>query len=307
LIDKLEFLIALAREQHFGRAAEACGVTQPTLSAGIKSLEDNLGVLLVQRGARYHALTAEGQRTLEWARRIVGDSRAMRQDIRALRQGLTGHVTIAAIPTALAMVAALTTPFRARHPSVQFSILSRTSVEILGLLESFEIDAGLTYLDNEPLGRVRTVPLYHEQYRLLTAADSPLGERTQVSWADVGGIPLCLLTPDMQNRRIIDRYLRSAGQEPAPTLVSDSMLVLFTHVRTGRWATVMPAKLAEALGLVQMIRSIPIVGDEPYPLVGLVVPHREPMTPLAAALVVEARRLALTLEPGLAEATQNWV
>jgi DNA-binding transcriptional LysR family regulator len=296
VIDKLEFLIALAREQHFGRAAEACGVTQPTLSAGIKHLEEMLGVLLVQRGSRFHGFTAEGQRTLEWARRIVGDTRAMRQEIHALRQGLSGHLKIAAIPTALAMIATLTTPYRARHPSVSFTILSRNSIEILGLLENLEVDAGVTYLDNEPLGRVRTVPLYREQYRLVTAADSPLGDRDQVSWAEVGEIPLCLLTPDMQNRWIIDRFLRSAGREPAPTLASDSMIVLFSHVRTGRWASVMPAKLVDSLGLVGPIRSIPIVGTEPYPTVGLVVPHREPMTPLAAALVAEARRLARTVD-----------
>ena len=86
MIDKLEFLIALAREQHFGRAAEACGVTQPTLSAGIKQLEDALGVLLVNRGSRFQGFTPEGERVLEWARRIVGDARAMRQEIRAVRQ-----------------------------------------------------------------------------------------------------------------------------------------------------------------------------------------------------------------------------
>src|ERR1700682_5512267 len=112
MIDKLEFLIALAREQHFGRAAEACGVTQPTLSAGIKQLEGTLGVLLVQRGSRFHSLTPEGERALDWARRIVGDSRAMRQEIRALKKGLVGHIKIAAVPTALAMVATLTTPYR---------------------------------------------------------------------------------------------------------------------------------------------------------------------------------------------------
>jgi DNA-binding transcriptional LysR family regulator len=66
MIDKLEYLIALAREQHFGRAAKACGVTQPTSSAGIKQLEDMLGVLLVQRGSRFHSFTFEGERVLEW-------------------------------------------------------------------------------------------------------------------------------------------------------------------------------------------------------------------------------------------------
>ena len=116
---------------------------------------------------------------LDWARRIVGDERAMRAEINALRHGLTGRLRIAAIPTALAMTASLTTPFRQRHPNVQFTILSRTSIEVLEQLENLEIDAGVTYLDNEPLGRVTAVPLYRERYRLLTAADAPLGEREQ--------------------------------------------------------------------------------------------------------------------------------
>lgn len=300
MIDKLEFLLALAREKHFGRAAESCNVTQPTFSAGIKQLEDTLGVLLVQRGSRFHKFTPEGERILEWARRIVGDSRAMRQEIQALKRGLVGHIKIAAVPTALAMVAGLTTPYRAKHPNVSFTVLSRTSIEILALLENLEVDAGITYLDNEPLGRVQSVPLYREHYMLLTAADSPLGDRDEVTWAEVGRIPLCLLTPDMQNRRILDRLLRAAGCEPAPTLESDSMILLFSHVRTGRWASIMPAKLAETLGLAEMIRAIPIVGGEPHPTIGLVVPHREPMTPLTAALVLEARRTALELaEPHL--------
>ena len=208
MLDKLEYLIALSREQHFGRAAETCGVTQPTLSAGIKQLEEMLGVLLVQRGSRFIGFTPEGERTLDWARRIVGDSRAMREEINALRHGLTGQLRIAAIPTALAMVAELTTPYRLRHPNVQFTIWSRTSIEILELLDNLEIDAGITYLGNEPLGRVNAVPLYHEHYRLLTSADAPFGNRESVTWAEVAQVPLCLLTPDMQNRRIIDGLLR---------------------------------------------------------------------------------------------------
>jgi DNA-binding transcriptional LysR family regulator len=295
MLDKLEYLMALARERHFGRAAEACGVTQPTLSAGIKQLEEQLGVLLVQRGSRFIGFTPEGERTLDWARRIVGDTRAMRDEINALKRGLSGQLRIAAIPTALAMVATLTTPFRARHPDVRFTILSRTSIEILTLLENLEIDAGLTYLDNEPLGRVNAVPLYHERYRLVTAADAPLGNRDRVTWAEVARVPLCLLTPDMQNRRIIDGLLRSAGGDPQPTLESDSMILLFSHVRTGRWASVMPAKIAETLGLTDTIRAIPIEEPEAEHTVGLVVPLREPMTPLNAALVAEARRIATTL------------
>jgi len=292
MLDKLEYLMALAREEHFGRAADACGVTQPTLSAGIKQLEETLGVLLVRRGSRFIGFTPEGQRTLDWARRIVGDSRAMRQEIAALKKGLAGRLKIAAIPTALAMVAAITTPFRARHPDVRFTILSQTSIQILTHLENLEIDAGITYLDNEPLGRVNTVPLYQERYQLLTSHDAPLGNRERVTWAEVAQVPLCLLTPDMQNRRIIDDLLRAAGGSPHPTLESNSVVVLFAHVRTGRWATVMPSKLAETLGLTDTIRAIPIVDPEAVHTIGLVVPAREPMTPLTAALVAEGRRMA---------------
>jgi DNA-binding transcriptional LysR family regulator len=292
LIDKLEFILALAREKHFGRAAETCGVTQPTLSAGVKQLEGQMGVLLVHRGSRFQGFTPEGQRVLEWARRIVGDSRTMREEINSLRHGLSGRLRLAAIPTALAMVAALTTPYREKHPNVQFTIYSRTSIEVLDLLENLEIDAGITYVENEPLGRVNNVPLYREHYRLLTSADAPLGNRDSVSWAEVAQVPLCLLTPDMQNRRIIDRLLKSAGGESRPTLESDSMILLYSHVRTGRWASVMPAKIADTLGLTDTIRAIPINQPEAVQTIGLVVPAREPMTPITAALVTEARRVA---------------
>lgn len=295
MIDKLEFLLALAREKHFGRAAEACGVTQPTLSAGVKQIEEQMGVLLVKRGSRFQGFTPEGERVLDWARRIVGDSRAMREDIKALRLGLTGRLRIAAIPTALPMVAALTTPYRERHPNVQFTVLSRTSIEILDLLENLEIDAGITYIENEPIGRVNIVPLYQEHYRLLTSADAPLGDRDKVTWAEVAQLPLCLLTPDMQNRRIIDRLLKSAGAESRPTLESNSMILLYSHVRTGRWASVMPEKIAQTLGLTPTIRAIPITDPDAVQTIGLVVPRREPMTPITAALVTEAKRLAPTL------------
>src|SRR5258707_7615044 len=131
-------LFRSAKERHFGRAAEACGVTEPTMSTSLKHLEEILGVMLVQRGSRFVGFTPEGERTLDWARRIVGDVRGMRQEINSLKDGLTGEIRLAAIPTVLGMVASLTTPFRARHPNVRFRIVSCTSIEVLGLLENLE-------------------------------------------------------------------------------------------------------------------------------------------------------------------------
>jgi DNA-binding transcriptional LysR family regulator len=296
LIDKLELLLALAKERHFGRAAEACGVTQPTMSTSLKQLEEILGVMLVQRGSRFQGFTPEGERVLDWARRIVGDTRAMRQEINTLKEGLSGEIAIAAIPTALGMVASLTTPFRARHPNVRFRIISCTSIAALALLENLEADAALTYVENEPIGKARSIPLYNESYHLLTSPDGMFGDREQVTWKEVGQVPLCLLTPDMQNRRIIDRALRSVGVEATPTLTSNSMIVLYTHVKTGRWASVMPAKLAETLGFSDTVRTIPIVDPTVTYNIGLVIPQRDPMTPLIAALVQVAREVAPTLQ-----------
>lgn len=295
LIDKLELLLALARERHFGRAAESCGVTQPTMSTGLKQLEEILGVMLVHRGSRFVGFTPEGERALDWARRIVSDTRAMRQDINSFKGNLSGELRIAAIPTVLGMVASLTTPFRARHPDVRFRVVSCTSSDVLGLLENLEVDAGLTYIENEPVGKVRTIPLYRESYRLLTAPDGQFGDRESVTWKEVGQVPLCLLTPDMQNRRIIDRALREAGTEALPTLTSNSIIVLYTHVKTGRWSSVMPAKLAETLGLSDAVRAIPIVEPKVDYSIGLVVSPRDPLTPLLSALIQTAQDVAPTL------------
>lgn len=296
MIEKLECLLALAKERHFGRAAETCGVTQPTMSTNLKQLEEILGVMLVERGSRFVGFTPEGERALDWARRIVGDARAMRQDVKAVKASLSGELRIAAIPTALGMVSLLTAPFRDRHPDVRFRILSCTSDEVLGLLENLEVDVGLTYVGNEPVGKVLTIPLYEESYRLLTSPHGPLGDRDSVTWAEVGRLPLCLLTSNMQNRRIIDRALEAAGTEVTPTLVSNSMIVLYTHVKTGEWSTVMPAKLADTLGFSELVRVIPIEDSATNYGVGLVTTLRDPRASLVDAFMKLAREIAPTLQ-----------
>src|SRR5690606_26272902 len=114
--------------------------------------------------------------------------------------------------------------FQEQHPDVTFSVQSTTSLQILSLLENLEIDAGLTYLENEPLGRVTSVPLHTERYHLVTAIGSPLSDRESVTWKDVSNLRLCLLTADMQNRRIINHHFTEAGVTVRPQLESNSMI-----------------------------------------------------------------------------------
>lgn len=292
MIDRLEMFLHLARERHFGRAAEAAGVAQPTLSAAIKALEESLGVVLVRRGSRFMGLTEEGERALVWARRMVADARSLREEMRA-REGLRGHLRLGVIPTALGPASRLTAALLARHEGVRVTVTSATSLAILEGIEALSLDAGVTYLDNEPEGRVRgrarAVALHEERYAAILRDDHPLAGEASLPWAALAGLSLCLLTPDMQNRRIVARHLAEAGLAAAPRVESNSITVLVAHVLGGGFATVLPLGAAEPFLLHGPLRALPLTDPDAAHEVGLVVPAREPQLPVVEALLLAAR------------------
>jgi DNA-binding transcriptional LysR family regulator len=290
VLEKLEFLIALAREKHFGRAAESCGVSQPTFSQGIQQLEEMLNVPLVKRSSRFLGFTPEGERILVWARRLVGDVQAMRQDVLGMQQGEGAQLRIAAMPAAMPIIASLTAPFQLRHPTVRFTLITRTSDEIADLLHQREIDGGLRYIGSVPNDELDEIPLHEERYLLLTTVGGRLGDRDQVAWSDLATLPLCLFAPGLQQRRIIDDVLRRQGIEVHPAIETDSILALTTHVSTGRWVSVVSSLVGDSLDLSGSLRAIPIVEPEVVSSIGLVVSRRFALQPAMAALVAEARR-----------------
>lgn len=292
MLSKLEMLLALAKEQHFGRAAESLGITQPTLSSGIRQLEEQLSVQLVQRSSRYGGLTPEGQRALIWARQIVGDARRLRDEMRNPGKGLSGHIRLAAIPTALTWVAQLTGLFTDRHPNVSFTILSRSSTDILGMLDNLDIDAGISYLDNEPLGRVHSAPLYKEEFVLVCKSTEGIAKRSNTTWQEIATLRLCLLTPDMQNRRIINRNFLDNGVEPHALIESNSTIILVKHVTDGGYATILPRETAEFLAAGHDLAILPITNSSLCPSVGIITQHQEPFTPVVQALFKTAAEIA---------------
>ncbi len=292
MIDKLEMFIAVATEEHFGRAAEGLGISQPTLSSSIRQLEDQLGVKLIFRGSRFGGLTPEGQLALERARQIVGDARRLREEMRFTRRGLTGQLRIAVIPTALTWSADMVSAFGRRHPDVRFTVHSRNSAEILRMLENIEIDAGITYLDNEPLGRVTTEVLYHETYMLVCARDAEIARAGSVAWSDLAGQKLALLTQDMQNRRIIDRNFADAGVTPNVWIESNSTIILAAKVAKSECFTILPRELASFLASGQKLATVEVTGGRTGHAVGVVAPYQEPHTPMIRALMAEVRKMA---------------
>ena len=281
---QLEYLEALDREQHFGRAALACHVSQPALSAAIRGLERELGVPLVRRGRRFEAITPEGQRVLVWVRRVLGDLDGLDQEVSRLRGGLEGTLRLGVIPTALPPTTLITTRFRERHPRMRIEVRSTTSREIAEGLSTGELDAGLTYLDNEPLADVQTRALWREHYLLLAPAGGPPSAGVTISWAAASELPLCLLTTDMQHRRIVDAAFASAGVTPDPAVETNSVATLIDHARSG-----LPGVTAQTWlvshHLPAGLRAIPLVEPAVEHTIGVVAPSGAQPTPVVSELL----------------------
>lgn len=295
IVRYLEYLAALARERHFARTAAACNVTQPTLSAGIKQLEEGLGVLIVERRQRFVGFTAEGERVLGWAHRVLADYASLGQELSELREGLEGRIRLGAVPVSLPAIALLTAPFAARHPRTRFEVISKTSVEIQRRLDEFAIDAGITYLDNEALSRVRTQPLFREHYVLITHDEGSFAGLDSISWAQAATLPLCLLTPSMQNRRIIDTNFRAAGAEIRAAIETNSLVTLWSHIRFGHWSTVVPNTFLLLLRQQEGVIALPLTDPDASHVLGLVVPDREPVPPLTRELLAVPKGLDLSV------------
>jgi DNA-binding transcriptional LysR family regulator len=293
VIKQLAYLVALARERHFARAAKACNISQPTLSGAIRALEEELGVPLVERGHRFTGLTAEGDMILDHAKRILGEIDMMSQSISDVRKGLKGRLRLGAIPTALPLVASITAPFSERYPAVTLTVLSMTSDAIQSAIDNFDIDVGITYLDNEPLDRVISKPLYAETYVLLTRADSALADRDEIGWRDAAALNLCLLTPDMQNRRIIDGIFRSVGKAPVPVMETNSIFNLSSHAAVPGWSSIVPSQLLRFFGIPAGLKALKLVDPAASRSVGLILADRQPQSPLAQSLMAMSEPLTL--------------
>jgi len=150
---------------------------------------------------------------------------------------------------------------------------------------------GISYIDNEPIGRIRALPLYQEQFMLLVSSGSRLARRNQITWSEASKLPLCLLTPETQTRRIIDRVLSKNGAGDEPTLEPNAMITLFMHVRTGHWVGIVPSRLTDAYESQRHLKMIPLVSPSIRNTIGLLVRGQQPQAPLISAFVANARRV----------------
>ncbi len=295
----VEYFLALHREGHFGRAAAACNVSQPTLSSGIAMLEAQLGKRLIARDRKYAGLTAEGEAILPWARQLIAATEALEQAAVSARGPLKGELRLGAIPASMPAAGFLVEAIRQRFPSLNVQVRALTSRQIERELTAFELDAGVTYLDFEPPAHALAVPIYRERSMLVSARDG-VEVPASPDWRDLARLPMCLLQQAMQNRRILDARMAALGVALNPVVTADSYIALLAIVRRGHLCTIMPenhATLLEGLTWARMT-ALPDAGEPNR--IGVIVSDRTPMSALAQSVLAVAREL--TLPDGLAAA-----
>lgn len=288
---KYLYLIALAREKHFGRAALACHISPSTLSAAIREIELELGVAVVNRGRSFGGLTREGQCVVEHALRLASTAEGLRQELRSLREELTGHLSLGVIPTALTVVASLTAAFARQHPQVNFEVRSLGTNEILKRMQQFDLDAGIMYVESGVQQQLFTLPLWEENQVFLCPMTTELAKREAITWYEATHTPLCLLTPDMQNRKMIDAIFSQLGYSAKPSLETNSIISMLAHVSAGSWSAILPANVLELIGVPAGVKVLPLTEPILSSQTGLVVAGREPWSPLLTALIQTAQQL----------------
>jgi DNA-binding transcriptional LysR family regulator len=305
LIQQLEYLAALARERHFGRAATVCNVSQPTLSVAIRRLERELGVVIVLRGHRFEGFTDEGSRVVTWAHRILAERDELLADVERMRGRLSVMARVGAIPTSVPASPLLTARFLRNNPAATIRIEATSSREIAVRLADFEIDAGLTYLDDETPPGTRRFELYQERYVLLAPATHPIMAENEIRWSRAAKLPLCALTPAMRNRRIIDGNMAADGARFHPVVEADTVGALFAHLADLELATVASHTWLHAFGVPVGLAARPMVQYGAGPAVGLIVLDREPNSIVAEALVSAATDV--DFEGVLQSALDTWL
>ena len=290
-LQHLRYFVALARARHFATAANACGVSQPTLSAGLAALEHELGKRLVERDRRFIGLTEHGEAILPWAEQALGAVRGLGQAAAASATALTGEFRLYAIPAALPLVGPFGQALLAANPGLTMSVQTGTSREIEHGLLANDFDGGLTYLDHEPPANMLTAPLHNEQYRFIAARGSGFDGRASIGWEEAAELPLCLLHQGMQYRRILDREFAQRGLSVNPATIADSYISVFSLVRAGTFVSIVPDGYARLMEGLEWCRFLPLEPAASLRRVGLVVVNRDPLGSMARAGLTVAQQL----------------
>jgi DNA-binding transcriptional LysR family regulator len=212
-ISQLETLLTISKTLSFRKAGEHLNLTQPAVSAQIKSLEDEFKAILVDRNHPLN-LTDRGKVFLEHAERILTLVEELKQKLSDLNQIPQGHIVLGTTASiAIQILPRVLSYFQNQFPLIKTTIQSMSSSQVLASVENGSVDIGIGYLsDRSP--QVETSMLYYDTFELVTAPRHPLASMTKVTIGMLKDVPLIMLSPDTQGRRFVDRIFREHQIQP---------------------------------------------------------------------------------------------
>ncbi|WP_038912569.1 LysR family transcriptional regulator [Dickeya dadantii] len=243
-IKQLIYLCNLEKERHFGRAAEASFVSQPTLSMRLKNLERELGLSLINRGNNFEGFTAEGERVLAWAREMVSVYQGLKLEVASLARGTSGLLRIGAVPQCSMALPELLAAVSRAYPEMDYQVSLFSAGRLLEALTAHTVDVGIGFFELTTLRELHFQAsslaeqgaslLYHPRHFPGLHGDSPL------ALADLATIPLCLAEPSRYFRRYLDSQFREAAITPRVRVESASVLQLMQSVFVGLGCGIVP-------------------------------------------------------------------
>lgn len=242
---QLQFLIALRAEGSFVAAAEAVGVTQPTLSAGIKDLETTLGAVLVERGRAGAVLTPAGEEAVDRAARAMGEVEEMVRAVQAAGVPLSGTFKLGAIPTIAPFLLPRALPIlKKKYPNLRLQMREDLTSRLVDALRMRSLDAAIIALPYEASG-VTTMPIAEDEFLVLTPDDHPLAKRNDLSPQHLKGEDLLLLEDGHCLRDHALSACKLAPSRRSAEVGATSLHTLVQMVAGGMGVTLLPKIAAE--------------------------------------------------------------
>ncbi|HWJ04609.1 MAG TPA: LysR substrate-binding domain-containing protein [Steroidobacteraceae bacterium] len=282
----LRYLVALADERHFGKAAERCFVSQPTLSAQVRKLEEYLGVPLVERQPKRVALTPTGEKIVHRARLLLQEADAIVELAKTDRDPLAGPLKLALIPTVGPyLLPHVASRLRKDLPRLKLMLYEYQTEQLLEKLRGGDIDMGILALPVD-LDGLESAELYDEPFTLAVPAAHPLADQERVKVEDLRGETLLLLEDGHclrdQALEVCSRVRVNEAQDYRAT----SLETLRQMVAAGHGITLLPELAAETpVGAARGLRVKPFARPTPARTIGAVWRRSTTRTPAIEAIV----------------------
>lgn len=272
-LTEMRYIVALARERHFGKAAEACHVSQPTLSVALKKVEGQLGAALFERTASDVRITALGERIVSQARRVLEEAVRLEEIAGAAGDPMTGPLRVGVIYTIAPYLLPKLIPALHHHaPAMPLFLKEDFTANLIPALKAGELDVIVIALPLAEPGLVAQ-PVYEEPFRVVVPAAHPWVHRPDVEADELDGENLLLLG---QGNCFRDQVLESCPRLTAPdalqhSVEGSSLETIRYMVASGAGVAVMPSTAADPLiDKEPMVKVLPFAGNQPKRTVGLV-------------------------------------